>query len=162
MTIVAYARVSTLDQDPQLQLDALNKAGCEKLFVEKASGGDRERPELKKCLAYLRKGDVLIFWKLDRLARSVIHLGQIAEDLAARHVQMRCLTQAIDTTTSSGKLMYSVLAAFAEFERDIIRERTLAGLAVARAAGRIGGRPKGWRKKPVDLREQMTEALSGA
>ena len=146
MTIVAYARVSTVDQDPQLQLDALKAAGCEKMFVEKASGADRDRPELARCLAFLRKGDVLLFWKLDRLARSTIHLGQIAEDCRARGVDLRCLTQPIDTTTSTGKLMFNVLASFAEFERDIISERTLAGLAAARAQGRIGGRP---RKHPV-------------
>lgn len=142
MTIVAYARVSTVDQDPQLQLNALEAAGCERMFVEKGSGADRDRPELARCMAFLRKGDVLLFWKLDRLARSTVHLGQIAEDCHGRGVNLRCLTQPIDTTTSTGKLMFSILASFAEFERDIIRERTLAGLAVARAAGRIGGRPR--------------------
>lgn len=142
MTIVAYARVSTADQDPQLQLDALEAAGCEKIFVEEGSGADRDRPELARCMSYLRKGDVLLFWKLDRLARSVVHLGQIAEECERRGVGLRCLTQPIDTTSSTGRLMFSILASFAEFERDIIRERTLAGLAAARAQGRIGGRPR--------------------
>lgn len=142
MTIVAYARVSTVDQNPELQFDALKAAGATKMFVEKASGADRLRPELAACLAFVRRGDVLLFWKLDRLARSVIHLGQIAEDCRARGVDLRCLTQPIDTTTSTGKLMFNVLASFAEFERDIISERTLAGLAAARARGRIGGRPR--------------------
>ncbi len=142
MTIVAYARVSTVDQDPQLQLDALKAAGCGRMFVEKGSGADRGRPELAKCLAFLRKGDVLLFWKLDRLARSVVHLGMIAEECERRGVGLRCLTQPIDTTSSSGRLMFSILSSFAEFERDIIRERTLAGLAAARAQGRIGGRPR--------------------
>lgn len=142
MTVVAYARVSTVDQDPQLQLDALNAAGCERMFVEKGSGADRDRPELAACMAFLRKGDVLLFWKLDRLARSVVHLGQLAEDCERRGVGLRCLTQPIDTTTSTGRLMFSILASFAEFERDIIRERTMAGLAAARAQGRIGGRPR--------------------
>jgi DNA invertase Pin-like site-specific DNA recombinase len=142
MTLVAYARVSTADQDPQLQLDALAAAGCDKMFVEKGSGADRDRPALAKCMAFLRKGDVLLFWKLDRLARSVVHLGQIAEDCEKRGVGLRCLTQPIDTTSSTGRLMFSILASFAEFERDIIRERTLAGLAAARAQGRIGGRPR--------------------
>ena len=146
MTLVAYTRVSTADQNPELQFDAIKKAGAEKIFTEKASGRDRERPELAKCMAFLRKGDVLIFWKLDRLARSVIHLGQIAEACSQKGVDLRCLTQPIDTTTSTGKLMFNVLASFAEFERDIISERTLAGLAAARLRGRIGGRPKGWRK----------------
>lgn len=149
MTIVAYARVSTIDQNPELQFDALKAAGAERLFTDSASGTDRERPELAKCMAFLRAGDVLLFWKLDRIARSVVHLGQIAETCKQRGVNMKCLTQPIDTTTSAGKLMFNVLACFAEFERDIIVERTMAGLAAARARGRIGGRPKGWRKVRV-------------
>lgn len=146
MTIVAYARVSTLDQDPQLQFDALEAAGSEKMFVDRASGTDRNRPQLAKCMAFLRKGDVLLFWKLDRLARSVIHLGQIAEECHGRGVDLKCLTQPIDTTTSTGKLLFNILASFAEFERDIIVERTLAGIAAARARGRVGGRRLGTRK----------------
>lgn len=146
MTIVAYARVSTIDQNPELQFDALEKAGCEKIFTDSASGTDRERPQLAKCLAYVRKGDVLLFWKLDRLARSTVHLGQIAETCRAKGVDLKCLTQPIDTTTPTGRMMFNILACFAEFERDIIVERTLAGLAAARARGRIGGRP---RKHPL-------------
>lgn len=146
MTLVAYARVSTVDQNPELQFDALKKAGADRIFTENASGSDRDRPELASCLSFVRRGDVLLFWKLDRLARSTVHLGQIAEQCRAKGVDMRCLTQPIDTTTPTGKLMFSILACFAEFERDIIVERTLAGLAAARARGRIGGRPKGWRK----------------
>lgn len=146
MKIVAYARVSTLDQDPDLQFDALKRAGADKIFIDHASGTVRDRPALIKCMAFLRKGDCLLFWKLDRLARSVIHLGQIAEFCNKGGIDMRCITQPIDTTTSTGKLLFNILASFAEFERDIIVERTLAGLAAARARGRIGGRPKGWRK----------------
>jgi DNA invertase Pin-like site-specific DNA recombinase len=142
VTVVAYARVSTIDQNPELQLEALRNAGCEKLFTDKASGTDRERPQLAKALAFLRAGDVLLFWKLDRLARSTVHLGQIAEQVKAVGADLKCLTQPIDTTTPTGKLMFNILACFAEFERDIIVERTLAGLAVARKAGRIGGRPR--------------------
>lgn len=138
--LIGYGRVSTLDQTPQLQNDALERAGCRKVFVDFASGADRDRPELAKCLAYLRKGDTLVFWKMDRLARSVLHLGEIAEDLAARGVGLRSLTEPIDTTTATGKLMFHLLSSFAEFERNVIRERTLAGLAAARARGRIGGR----------------------
>lgn len=149
MTIVAYARVSTLDQNPDLQFDALRAAGAERLFVDHASGADRDRPELAKCMAFLRRGDVLLFWKLDRLARSTAHLAQIAEACQARGVDMRCLTQPIDTSSPTGKLLFNLLASFAEFERDLIRERTLAGLAAARARGRVGGRRKGWRKRPV-------------
>jgi DNA invertase Pin-like site-specific DNA recombinase len=147
MTIVAYARVSTIDQNPELQFDALKAAGVEKMFVEKAKANDRDRPELAKCLAFLRAGDVLMFWKLDRIARSVVHLGQIAENCKERGVDIKCLTQPIDTTTPTGKLMFNILACFAEFERDIIVERTMAGLAAARARGRVGGRPKGPRKQ---------------
>jgi DNA invertase Pin-like site-specific DNA recombinase len=147
MTIVAYARVSTIDQNPELQFDALHAAGAEKMFVDKAKGNNRERPELAKCLAFLRHGDVLMFWKLDRIARSVVHLGQIAELCSQRGAQMKCLTQPIDTTTPTGKLMFNILSCFAEFERDIIVERTLAGLAAARARGRIGGRPRGPTKR---------------
>lgn len=146
MTLVAYARVSTADQNPELQFDALKAAGVERIFTDEMSGKVRDRPELGKCLAFLRRGDVLVFWKLDRLARSVMHLGEIAEVCRQRGVDLRCLTQPIDTTTSAGKLLFNILGCFAEFERDIIQERTLAGLAAARARGRIGGRPKGWRK----------------
>lgn len=142
MSIIAYARVSTIDQNPELQFDALKKAGAEKVFVDKASGADRERPQLAACLDFIRAGDVLLFWKLDRLARSTVHLGQIAEACREKGVDLKCLTQPIDTTTPTGKLMFSILSCFAEFERDLIVERTLAGLAVARAQGRIGGRPR--------------------
>jgi DNA invertase Pin-like site-specific DNA recombinase len=149
MTIVAYCRISTVDQNPELQYDALRAAGCQKMFLDQASGADRERPELAKCLAFLRRGDVLLFWKLDRLARSTVHLGQIAESCRDKGVDLKCLTQPIDTTTPTGKLMFSILACFAEFERDIIVERTMAGLAAARARGRVGGYPKGRPRKQV-------------
>lgn len=152
MTIVAYARVSTVDQNPEMQLDALEKAGAQRIFVEKASGTDRERPVLAKTLAFLREGDVLLFYKLDRLARSVVHLGQIAEICATKKVGLKCVTQPIDTTTPMGKLMFQILACFAEFEHDIIVERTNAGLAAAKARGRVGGRPLGWRKNKLQPR----------
>ena len=100
------------------------------------------RPELERCLSFLRRGDTLLFWKLDRLARSTVHLGAIAERCKAIGADLKCLTQPIDTTTPTGKLMFHILACFAEFERDIIVERTMAGLAAARARGRIGGRPR--------------------
>ena len=141
-TLVAYARVSTEDQNLDLQTDALKAAGCTKVFVEHASGGNRERPELAKALAYCRKGDVFTVWKMDRAARSVKHLIEIVEDLKARGVEFRSLNDAIDTTTAGGSLMFHIMAAFAEFERNVIRERTMAGLAAARARGRIGGRPR--------------------
>jgi DNA invertase Pin-like site-specific DNA recombinase len=147
MTIVAYARVSTADQNVQMQFDALIEAGYDKAFTDKASGTDRDRPQLAKAIDFLREGDVLLFWKLDRLARSTVHLGQIAEQVRVKRAHLKCLTQPIDTTTPTGKLMFHILACFAEFERDIIVERTLAGLASARAQGRIGGRPRGPAKR---------------
>ena len=150
MSVVAYARVSTYDQDPALQINALMAEGYDVAFTDKASGADRDRPELEKAIAYLRHGDILLFWKLDRLARSVVHLGQIAEVVRSKGAHIKCLTQPIDTTTPAGRLMFNVLACFAEFERDIILERTMAGLAAARAAGRIGGWKKGRpRKKKI-------------
>ncbi len=141
-TLIGYARVSTLDQDPALQLDALKAAGCERLYEEKASGAKEDRPELAKALDHMRKGDVLVVWKLDRLARSLKQLVLILEDLGLRGIGFRCLAPAIDTTTPEGRLLYSITAAFAEFEREIIRQRTRAGLKTALARGRKGGRPK--------------------
>lgn len=139
--LVGYARVSTQDQDPALQLDALKAAGCEKLFTEKASGAQRERPQLQAAIDYMREGDTLVIWKLDRLARSLKQLIETVESLAARGIGLRSLTEAIDTTTSGGKLIFHIFGALAEFERGVIRERTRAGLDAARARGRTGGRP---------------------
>ena len=139
--LVGYARVSTQDQNPALQRDALTEAGCEKLFVEKASGAQRERPALGEALAFMRAGDTLVVWRLDRLARSIKQLIETVEDLEGRGIGLRSLTEAIDTTTSGGRLIFHIFAALAEFERSIIRERTMAGLAAARARGRTGGRP---------------------
>jgi DNA invertase Pin-like site-specific DNA recombinase len=139
--LVGYARVSTQDQNPALQLDALKAAGCEKLFVEKASGAQRDRPELLAALDYLRAGDSLVVWKLDRLARSLKQLIETVELLESRSIGLRSLTEAIDTTTAGGKLVFHVFGALAEFERSIIRERTKAGLEAARARGKKGGRP---------------------
>jgi DNA invertase Pin-like site-specific DNA recombinase len=139
--LVGYARVSTQDQKPELQLDALKAAGCEKLFVEKASGAQRDRPELKAALDYMRNGDTLVVWKLDRLARSMKQLIETVEHLEGQRIGFRSLTEAIDTTTAGGKLVFHIFGALAEFERTIIRERTRAGLDAARARGRKGGRP---------------------
>lgn len=139
--LVGYARVSTQDQSPALQRDALEAAGCEKTFEEKASGAQRDRPQLKAALEYMRDGDTLVVWKLDRLARSLKQLIETVEDLDARGIGFRSLTESIDTTTSGGKLVFHIFAALAEFERGIIRERTKAGLDAARARGRVGGRP---------------------
>jgi DNA invertase Pin-like site-specific DNA recombinase len=139
--LVGYARVSTQDQNPALQRDALEAAGCDKIFEEKASGAQRDRPQLMAALDYMRNGDTLVVWKLDRLARSLKQLIETVELLEERGIGMKSLTEAIDTTTSGGKLVFHIFGALAEFERGIIRERTTAGLAAARARGRVGGRP---------------------
>ncbi len=139
--LIGYARVSTQDQDPQLQLDALHEAGCEKIFEEKASGAQRERPQLKAALDYMREGDTLVVWRLDRLARSLRQLIETVEEMEGRGVGFRSLTESIETTTSGGRLIFHIFAALAEFERSVIRERTTAGLKAAKARGRVGGRP---------------------
>jgi DNA invertase Pin-like site-specific DNA recombinase len=140
--LIGYARVSTQDQNPDLQLDALKAVGCGKIFVEKASGAQRERPELQAALAYIRPDDTLVVWKLDRLARSLKQLIETIEGLEAKQIGFKSLTEAIDTTTSGGRLVFHIFAALAEFERSLIRERTRSGLESARARGRLGGRPR--------------------
>jgi DNA invertase Pin-like site-specific DNA recombinase len=137
---IGYARVSTQDQHPELQLDALGSAGCEQMFHEKASGKDKDRPELETCLKVLRQGDTLVVWRLDRLGRSLKDLVEIVHTLETRGVGFLSLTESIDTTNAGGRLVFHVFAALAEFERNLIRERTVAGLAAARARGRKGGR----------------------
>jgi DNA invertase Pin-like site-specific DNA recombinase len=137
---VGYARVSTIDQDPALQLDALAAAGCAKVFEDCASGARADRAGLRSALEYVRDGDVLIVWKLDRLGRSLPHLIETVTSLATRGVGFRSITEAIDTTTPGGRLVFHLFGALGEFERDLIRERTRAGLAAAVARGRKGGR----------------------
>lgn len=139
--LVGYARVSTQDQNPNLQLDALKAAGCERTFVEKVSGTHRERPTLMAAIDYLRAGDTLVVWKLDRLARSMKQLIETIEVLERQGAGFRSLTEAIDTTTAGGRLVFHIFGALAEFERAMILERTRAGLDAARARGRGGGRP---------------------
>jgi Resolvase, N terminal domain len=138
---LGYARVSTTDQQPQLQVDALKAAGCYRVFTETASGARSDRPTLAQLLDQLRPGDTLVVWKLDRLGHSLRHLVDTVTGLAERGIGFRSLQEAIDTTTPGGKLVFHVFAALAEFERDLIRERTAAGPAAARARGRHGGRP---------------------
>jgi DNA invertase Pin-like site-specific DNA recombinase len=140
--LIGYARVSTRDQSHQLQLDALQGAGCAETYVETASGAQRDRPELARALATLEPGDVLVVWKLDRLARSIRQLVETVEDLDDRGIGFRSLTEAMDSTTPGGRLMFHIFAALAEFERGILRERVNAGVAAARAQGRVGGRPR--------------------
>lgn len=142
MSIVGYARVSTADQTPDLQIDALKSAGAQRIFIETASGAKTDRPQLAAALDYLRPGDTLAVWKLDRLARSIRQLIDTIDALDRADCGFRSLTEAIDTTTPTGKLVFHIFSALTEFERSIIRERTLAGLASARARGRRGGRPR--------------------
>jgi len=149
--IIGYARVSTQDQNPQLQLDALAGATCEQVFHETATGAFRDRPELTACLRTLRKGDTLVVWKLDRLARSLKDLVEIVHDLNHRGVGFRSLTESIDTTSSGGRLVFHIFGALAEFEHSLIKERTIAGLAAARARGRKGGRKPAL--SPTDVRK---------
>lgn len=155
--LVGYARVSTQDQRPELQLDALSAAGCERLFVERASGAQRDRPELKAALDFMRdgSGDVLVVWKLDRLARSLKQLIETVENLDGRCIGFRSLTEAIDTTSAGGRLTFHIFGAMAEFERSIIRERTRAGLDAARARGRKGGRPPALTKRDIAAARAM-------
>lgn len=140
---IGYARVSTADQNLDLQTDALKEAGCEKIFTDHGvSGAKAERPGLDKALDHIRKKDVLVIWKLDRLGRSLSHLLSIVEDLKQRGAHFASVQDGFDTSTASGKMVFSVIGAMAEYERNLTRERTMAGLASARARGRKGGRPK--------------------
>lgn len=152
--IIGYARVSTQDQNAELQLDALRGAGCEELFQEKATGKFRERPELTACLRSMRKGDTLVVWKLDRLARSLKDLVEIVHDLNQRGVGFRSLTEAIDTTSSGGRLVFHIFGALAEFEHSLIRERTIAGLVAARARGRKGAVGSPLCRRPIRARRR--------
>ncbi|MDP3196621.1 recombinase family protein [Tabrizicola sp.] len=141
--LIGYARVSTQDQSTALQIDALKAAGCSRVFVETASGAQRDRPELKAALDFMRDGasDMLVVWRLDRLARSLRQLIETVDALERRGIGFCSLTEAIDTTSPGGRLVFHIFGAMAEFERSIIRERTRAGLDAARARGRRGGRP---------------------
>ena len=139
--LLGYARVSTVDQNLALQRDALAEAGCGKIFTEQMSGAVTDRPALRDALEFARSGDTLIVWKLDRLARSMKQLIETVETLRLRGIGFRSLTEALDTTTAQGRLVFHMFGALAEFERSLIRERTQAGLAAARRAGRTGGRP---------------------
>ena len=139
---IGYARVSTDAQETHLQMDALKRGKCTRVYQEKASGAKAERPELIKLLDSARKGDVVIVWKLDRLARSLRQLIDTTVLLNDRGVELHSLTENINTTTPSGKLTFHIFAALAEFERDILRQRVNAGLKAARRRGRVGGRPR--------------------
>ena len=139
---IGYVRVSKQEQHEALQIDALQEAGCEKWFLDKMTGSKAERKGLDEALAYLRPGDTLVVWKLDRAGRSLMHLIELLKSLKERGIEFISLTEQIDTTTPGGKLIFHLMGALAEFERDLIRERTNAGLAAAKARGRVGGRPR--------------------
>ncbi len=156
MMLVGYARVSTVEQTLALQEDALRAAGCDTIFTDTSSGAKADRPGLGEALAYLRPGDALAVWRLDRLGRSLPALIATLTDMEERGIGFRSLTEQLDTTTSGGKLIFHVFGALAEFERDLIRERTRAGLAAARARGRRGGRPK---KLGTPTRVALAQAL---
>lgn len=156
---LGYARVSTTQQDEALQLDALNKAGCDRLFIDKASGKLASRPALDDLLEQARTGDALVVWRLDRLGRSLRHLLDVVADLEQRGVAFVSLCESMDTSTPGGKLIFHVMGALAQFERELLRERTMAGLAAARARGRTGGRPTVW--TPDKLRTARVMRDSG-
>lgn len=149
--LIGYARVSTEDQDTEAQRRVLRKHGCARIFQDTASGADRDRPELARCLDALQPGDTLVIARLDRLGRSLSHLLQIVEQLEGRGVFFKSLADNFDTTSAQGKLMMQMLGAFAEFERALIRERTIAGLAVARTKGKKGGNPRLRARDPVAI-----------
>jgi DNA invertase Pin-like site-specific DNA recombinase len=155
--LIGYARVSTQEQTLNLQRDALEKAGCTKIFTDTASGAKTERIGLDEALNYVRKGDTLVVWRLDRLGRSLPHLITTMTDLEERGIGFKSLTENIDTTTSGGKLIFHIFGALAEFERNLIRERTEAGLTAARARGRKGGRPKALTGKQRSIAQDLYE-----
>lgn len=144
---IGYARVSTQDQNLEMQLDALGKAGCDKVFQEKASGMKSDRPQLAAMQQILREGDVIYIYKLDRLGRSLKHLLEMTSDFEKRGIGLVSINDHIDTTTAQGRLIFNIFASLAEFERDLIRERTRSGLEAARARGRKGGRSRGISKE---------------
>ena len=153
--LVGYARVSTIEQDSSLQTDALKAAGCEKIFQDKVSGAKIERPGLNDAMEFMRRGDSLVVWRLDRLGRSLQHLLETVSLLEKEGIGFRSLQESIDTTTSGGRLIFHIFGALAEFERNLIRERTIAGLQAARARGRLGGRPRKLNAKKTELAYQL-------
>ena len=155
--LIGYARISTHDQTLDLQKDALQKIGCAQIFTDTASGAKAERTGLTEALEYVRTGDTLVVWRLDRLGRSLKHLIETITKLNNRKIGFKSITESIDTTTSGGKLVFHIFGALAEFERDIISERTNAGLSAARARGRLGGRPKA---KMLDTPKKVALAQS--
>lgn len=155
--LVGYARVSTQDQNLDLQKDALLKAGCERIFTDVISGAKSDRNGLDEAIQFMRSGDTLVVWKLDRLGRSLKHLIEVVNQLHEREISFRSIQENMDTTTSGGKLIFHVFGALAEFEREIIRERTQAGLSAARSRGRMGGRPKVMDDKKIAMAKSLMD-----
>lgn len=155
---IGYARVSTNDQSTAMQKHALKQMGCEKIFTDTISGVRTDRPGLDNAFNHLRAGDTLVVWKLDRLGRSLQHLIQTVKALQEKKIGFQSLQENIDTTTSGGKLIFHIFSALAEFERDVIRERTKAGLTAARARGRLGGRPSLLTPKQVQRLKKLYDA----
>ena len=153
--LIGYVRVSTIDQSPALQEDALRKAGCQRFFSDNMTGSRADRPGLELALSHLREGDVFVVWKLDRVGRSLKHLVDFVARLKERNVEFRSLTDAIDTTSVAGRFFFHVMAALAQMERELIIERTRAGLEAARARGRQGGRPRKLTQDRVKLARDM-------
>lgn len=156
--LIGYARVSILEQDIALQVDALQKARCDNIFNDTVSGATTQRPGLTDALSYVRKGDTLVVWRLDRLGRSLRHLIDMIADLEKHGVGLRSLQESINTTTRGGRLIFQIFEALAEFERNLIREKTQAGLKAARVRGRKGGRPKALDAKKTELAYQLYDA----
>jgi DNA invertase Pin-like site-specific DNA recombinase len=146
---IGYARVSTKDQNLDLQIEALEKAGCQNIFKEKMSGAMKSRPELEKMIFHLRKDDELFVWRLDRLGRSLKNIIDLVLSLSEKGVIIKGISDGVDTSTSSGRLFLNIMASLAEYERELIKERTNAGLQSARARGKTGGRPKGYTKETI-------------
>ena len=155
--LIGYARVSTRDQNPALQHEALQQAGCEKIYEDQASGARADRPGLAQTLDVLREDDTLVVWKLDRLGRSLKDLVAIINDLAEHGVHFRCLTDNIDTSTPSGRFFFHVMASLAEMERELTRERTLAGLDAARRQGNVGGRPRVMNESKITAAKRLVQ-----
>ena len=152
---IGYARVSTVEQHTDLQTDALAAAGCERIFTDQASGIKTDRPQLQAALNFARSGDVFVVWRLDRLGRSIIDLIKTVQGLNSRNIGFKSVRENINTTTPGGKLVFHVFAALAEFERELIQERTKAGLSAARARGRKGGR----KSKLDDKKQTVAQSL---
>ena len=160
--LIGYARVSKTEQTLHLQTDALEKAGCTKLFKDTISGATTERKGLDEALSYVREGDTLVVWRLDRLGRSLQHLIEIITLLNNKHIGFKSITESIATTTSGGKLIFHIFGALAEFERNLIQERTQAGLEAARARGRVGGRPKALTEKERRMMQKLYDDTNRA